>query len=388
MGYIPQAALENLARYRYSCVDASPFSRLVMQPYWNLMIRFVPLSIAPNMLTLIGFAAVIANFLTVLYFCPTLDCGDAPAWVFLSCAVGLQWYSLLDNLDGRQARRTANSSPLGELFDHGCDCLAVPIGALTASGIARFGSGVTSVVQLLVMTGAFWFATWEEYHTGSLYLGVFNGPTEGIQIVAGLYLLTYFMGAGIWRWDAASALGLPEGSLFGWDLSTVTAISCAAPMVVTIVFNIKSVVDKLRAEKRSPTSALLHAGTFAIFATCTLSWFLVATDAWEAWPHLFHMAVGLCFGELTSRLILAHVTMQEFAMVQRPLYLLLATVVNCVVGEFVTAAPFLGSHTQSAAVLLVVELALFAHYFVSICTEICDFLGIFALRINHKKKAT
>jgi len=385
MGYIPQSALENLSQYRYSCVDASPFSKLVMQPYWNAAIRLVPLGIAPNMLTLIGFAAVIANFLTVLFYCPTLDCGAAPAWVFLSCAVGLQWYSLLDNLDGRQARRTANSSPLGELFDHGCDCLAVPIGALTASGVARFGSGVTSVVQLVVMTGAFWFATWEEYHTGSLYLGVFNGPTEGIQIVAGLYLLTYFMGPEVWRWDAGSTCGLPEGAIFGWDLSTVTAVTCAAPMVVTILFNIKSVVDKLREEKRSATSALLHAGTFAIFATCTLSWFFVATSDWETQPHLFHMAVGLCFGELTSRLILAHVTKQEFAMVQRPLYLLLVATANCVGGQLAVGAPFLGSHLQTGAALLVVEGLLFAHYFVSIVTEICNFLGIYALRINRKK---
>jgi hypothetical protein len=41
--------------------------------------------------------------------------------------VGTEWYSLLDNLDGRQARRTGTSSPLGELFDHGCDCLAVAV---------------------------------------------------------------------------------------------------------------------------------------------------------------------------------------------------------------------------------------------------------------------
>lgn len=72
-------------------------------------------------------------------------------------------------------------------------------------------------------------------------------------------------------------------------------------------------------------------------------------------------------------------------MVQRPLYLLLAIAANCVGGEIVAGAPFVGSHTQAAAVLLVVEMLLFAHYFVSICTEICNFLGIFALRINEKK---
>ena len=30
----------------------------------------------------------------------------------------------LDGIDGKQARRTGTSSPLGELFDHGCDAWA------------------------------------------------------------------------------------------------------------------------------------------------------------------------------------------------------------------------------------------------------------------------
>lgn len=31
----------------------------------------------------------------------------------------------MDALDGKQARRTGSSSPLGQLFDHGVDALAV-----------------------------------------------------------------------------------------------------------------------------------------------------------------------------------------------------------------------------------------------------------------------
>jgi ethanolaminephosphotransferase len=33
----------------------------------------------------------------------------------------------LDNCDGKQARKTGNSTPLGMLFDHGCDSLIVTI---------------------------------------------------------------------------------------------------------------------------------------------------------------------------------------------------------------------------------------------------------------------
>lgn len=49
---------------------------------------------------------------------------QAPLWAYLLCAVGLFIYQSLDAIDGKQARRTNSSSPLGELFDHGCDSLS------------------------------------------------------------------------------------------------------------------------------------------------------------------------------------------------------------------------------------------------------------------------
>jgi len=33
-------------------------------------------------------------------------------------------YQSLDAIDGKQARRTGTSNPLGELFDHGCDSIS------------------------------------------------------------------------------------------------------------------------------------------------------------------------------------------------------------------------------------------------------------------------
>lgn len=49
---------------------------------------------------------------------------QAPPWVFLFCALGIFIYQSLDAIDGKQARRTNSSSPLGELFDHGCDSIS------------------------------------------------------------------------------------------------------------------------------------------------------------------------------------------------------------------------------------------------------------------------
>jgi len=51
-------------------------------------------------------------------------CLQAPRWAFFLCAVGLFVYQSLDAIDGKQARRTGTSTPLGELFDHGCDSIS------------------------------------------------------------------------------------------------------------------------------------------------------------------------------------------------------------------------------------------------------------------------
>lgn len=39
--------------------------------------------------------------------------------MFFSFGIGLFMYQSLDAIDGKQARRTQTSGPLGELFDHG-----------------------------------------------------------------------------------------------------------------------------------------------------------------------------------------------------------------------------------------------------------------------------
>ena len=44
---------------------------------------------------------------------------NAPNWVYFIVALSIEAYQILDNLDGKQARRTGSSTPLGEIFDHG-----------------------------------------------------------------------------------------------------------------------------------------------------------------------------------------------------------------------------------------------------------------------------
>ena len=43
----------------------------------------------------------------------------APEWLYLMSGFAVFFYLHMDALDGKQARNTKTSSPLGQLFDHG-----------------------------------------------------------------------------------------------------------------------------------------------------------------------------------------------------------------------------------------------------------------------------
>lgn len=57
---------------------------------------------------------------------------------------------MLDNMDGKQARKTGNSSTLGSLFDHGCDATNVIISATTIMEIAGI-SGTEFYLMIAVL---------------------------------------------------------------------------------------------------------------------------------------------------------------------------------------------------------------------------------------------
>lgn len=74
----------------------------------------------------------------------------------------LLFVKTLDNLDGKQARRTGSSSPLGLLFDHGCDALNVSVGTMTMACILQMGTTWKTLAFNMSAHVVFICATWEE----------------------------------------------------------------------------------------------------------------------------------------------------------------------------------------------------------------------------------
>lgn len=77
---------------------------------------------APNLVTLVGLFGPLVALAILIFNDPTMSILQ-PSWCYCLSAFSLFFYQTMDAVDGKQARRTGASGPLGQLFDHGCDAI-------------------------------------------------------------------------------------------------------------------------------------------------------------------------------------------------------------------------------------------------------------------------
>ena len=146
----------------------------------------------------------------MLYYNSTLD-QDCPSWVYFSWAIGLFLYQTFDSIDGSQARRTRQSGPLGELFDHGVDALNTVLEVILFAAAMNLGYGWKTIITLFGAAFTFYVQTWEEYYTQTLTLGLVSGPVEGILTLCLVYATTGLVGGGyFWHRSVFPYLGLSK----------------------------------------------------------------------------------------------------------------------------------------------------------------------------------
>jgi hypothetical protein len=105
--------------YKYTSAADSILERLFLHKFWNALVhKCCPRWVAPNLLTALGLVHCVLAYALLLIYSPRLD-GEAPPWVYVTCAVCLFVYQTMDGMDGKQARRLGGGSALGEVVDHG-----------------------------------------------------------------------------------------------------------------------------------------------------------------------------------------------------------------------------------------------------------------------------
>jgi phosphatidylglycerophosphate synthase len=194
--YVTGPSLLNLKNdYKYTGADKSVIAAR-MQKFWNWAVLWIPEWMAPNMVTLLGLGFIIASFLVNFYYTPFLI-GECPRWVYLFHAACVFIYQTLDALDGKHARRTGNSSPLGELFDHGCDAVTTTLMVLGVVSVIQLGPSWEAAWNIILANCVFFCAQWEQYTVGTLTLGEVN-VTEAQFVTMALYVFTAIVGPNFW----------------------------------------------------------------------------------------------------------------------------------------------------------------------------------------------
>lgn len=103
----------NIKQYKYKGGDLGLTYRLFYNPVANWIIERFPENIAPNLITLIGFFFTLVPCI-LMFSLYGLDF-NSPVSGWFNIMVGICYlvYRILDEMDGKQARKTGNSSPLG-----------------------------------------------------------------------------------------------------------------------------------------------------------------------------------------------------------------------------------------------------------------------------------
>lgn len=270
---------------------------------------------APNLVTMIGTGAIMFTTAVQVFFAPHLS-EASPAWVYLLSAFGLFFYQTMDALDGKQARRTGASSPLGQLFDHGmflkclepfvnrrliflssgCDALSTILTVINTAAVCQVGPGWLVYVALSSVSITFYLAQWEEYHTGVMSCGNgLYGVTEGQLTVVAAQLLTAVLGPAIWTTQIPGLAGVTlthvllvalVGSNIVLAYSNITNVLTAKPDAIPkSELGNKHVSKPLAVSQLIPIAILLALGSLWIGGP--------DAEDYAAYPVVFLFAIGI-----------------------------------------------------------------------------------------------
>lgn len=301
MGLISAEGLERLKHHKYQTTGYTVLDTYVMNHFWEAFTRLIPLWMAPNLVTLIGFFCILSSYVLMTFYDVTYS-QQLPSSVLLYAAFTHFAYQTLDACDGKHARRTGTSSPLGMLMDHGCDSLTSTILILSITQALGLGHDFNLRMLAFGIWAGFYVATWEEYHTHWCRTHVCNfGVTEN-QIFA------------MWLLVMAALRGMPfyeqvlDFNGFSLELRVVflygTVSLSVASQLLMIYTCVTTASDKVRAVSRLLPIVLLMSALYLMSHY---------TAVYHTHTTLCMIACAFYFSLCVGRLILASVTESDYS---------------------------------------------------------------------------
>lgn len=252
-----------------------------------------------------GLISVAATFSLAFVYSPTQFI-PLPYWIYFLIAFGRFCYQSLDAIDGKQARRTNSSSPLGELFDHSCDALNV-IFAIISLAYSVLLDFETAMALLAFTFYGFYIVTLDTYYTGTLYLGYVNTPVEGELVTILTILISGLYEPHIWSKES-----LFQG--YNWRNILIAAIVLAGilTMINSITRMIKRMNPKWRKVYKQPSlQVAFDLIKLLPISIGSISWAFFGDGFIKQQPIMFLFMTGLGF----SHVIVSYVSDMNLLMI-------------------------------------------------------------------------
>ncbi|XP_043918789.1 ethanolaminephosphotransferase 1 [Protopterus annectens] len=380
--YVTAEQLAGFDKYKYSAVDTNPLSIYVMHPFWNSVVKILPTWLAPNLITFFGFMLLVFNFVMLTFFdfhfyASEADREHVPNCVWILAGLFSFTAYTLDGVDGKQARRTNSSTPLGELFDHGLDSWACIFFVVTVYSI--FGRGETGVSVLTlyfilwVVLFSFILSHWEKYNTGILFLPW--GYDISQVTISLVYIVTAIVGVEAWH--------VPILFSFMYrDLFTIMilgfAFTATLPMSLYNVF--KAYKSSTLKHSSFYESVLPFVSPTLLFILSTLWVFLSPSEILDHQPRVFYFMVGTAFANITCKLIVCQMSNTRCEALNWLLFPLLVALIAVVSG--LTKL----SETVLLFVLTAIVAVAHIHYGVSVVSQLSKHFHIYTFSL--KKPST
>uniref|UniRef100_A0A8D0GQ66 Cholinephosphotransferase 1 n=1 Tax=Sphenodon punctatus TaxID=8508 RepID=A0A8D0GQ66_SPHPU len=360
--------LKRLEQHRYSASGRSLLEP-PLQLYWAWLVERTPIWLAPNTITLSGLLLNLLTTLLLVAYCPSAT-EQAPSWVFLLCALGLFVYQSLDAIDGKQARRTNSSSPLGELFDHGCDSISTVFVSIGACIAVRLGTN-PDWLFFCSFVGMFMFycAHWQTYVSGMLRFAKVDVTEVQIAIMI-LFLLSAFGGTTMWD-SKVPLIDLSMKSLPVFGIVSGAIYSCWNYFRVILGGGVGKNGSTIAGT--SVLSPGLHIGL--IITLAIMIYKKSATQLFEKHPCLYVLTFGFVCVKITQKLVVAHMTKSEIYLQDTafigPGLLFLDQYLNSFIDEYIVLW-----------LALFISLFDLLRYSIGVCMQIAAHLRIHVFRIS------
>ena len=386
--FIPKHAIKHLDEYRYQSEDRSLITKYILKPFWQRFVNVFPLWMAPNMVTLLGLMFIVVSDVLVFFFDPYYET-VSPQWLYFWHSFAVFMYQTFDACDGMHARRTGQSSPLGELFDHCCDSMNTSLMVIQFSSVANLGHNtpLPFLVQFSTLAN-FYLSTWEEFYTHTLFLSEISGPVEGLLMISLVFLLTGVFGVDfVWKQELYTLHISDSIAPITITPTYIAALLGAFVMAFSIYSARRNVINCLKNNKREQEipDALKGLYPFFIYYITVDILFVLHPAMITNYTTTMLLTIGSCMSFTVGRIITGHLTKQDFPYSNFPMYTPVAQAVLMQVMVSIFDVSYEDALAFVAYGGLGASLAIYGMFIYEIIYDITDYLDIWALTIKHPK---